>query len=392
MLSVEGSKQMKKYTDIFQKEIDLPDIVNQKMEKAFAQVKAEEKMMNKKNSKVKDRQQESGRWMRNQAAAFACVCVLALGSITAVAAVRHFWSRGMAGTLQASDELKQSMVEQGNAVIMDEEQSVTDQGITITPETVIVDDNFAFLSFSVEGYTLGEGVEPCFESVGVYLGDDPDAEGSFLNMSGSFYDGIITDENGHAVYDDGTPLEQGENGDTLYRYTDEDGKLEYVIIAMLNDRQDVLLGKTIHCNFRGLGTVYKAEYTGALDGSWNFAITLPTSSQALSLETEQEVEGTEFTIEGIKLSPISIEIDYAVNGEVTMVEDENGVPDFCGVVLKDGTRLPYLANGGSTGYQDESLSRAYTISCFDRIIEPDQVAALLLRTTPGEEMIEAEIH
>lgn len=55
-------------------------------------------------------------------------------------------------------------------------------------------------------------------------------------------------------------------------------------------------------------------------------------------------------------------MNYAVNGEPKFHEDENGVPDFCGVVLTDGTRLPYIANGGMTGYTDEGMTSAFAIN------------------------------
>ena len=66
------------------------------------------------------------------------------------------------------------------------------------------------------------------------------------------------------------------------------------------------------------------------------------------------------------MSPISIKMNYIVNGEVNIYQDGNGVPNFCGVVLKDGTRLPYISNGGITGYTDDTMAFAYTLSTFDR--------------------------
>lgn len=114
--------------------------------------------------------------------------------------------------------------------------SVTDGTITVTPETVIADDIFAYISFSVSGYSIGDNEEPCFEFVDTYLGNDPMSEDSWVNMSASFYDGLVS--------------------------------------------------------------------------------------------------------------------------------DENGVPHFCGVVLKDGTRLPYLWNGGGTGYSDTAMSTAYALGPF----------------------------
>lgn len=56
-------------------------------------------------------------------------------------------------------------------------------------------------------------------------------------------------------------------------------------------------------------------------------------------------------------------------------------------MLKDGTRLPYLADGGMTGYTDETGEEAYMLSGFDRVIDVDQVTALLIRPADSNDQI-----
>lgn len=41
-----------------------------------------------------------------------------------------------------------------------------------------------------------------------------------------------------------------------------------------------------------------------------------------------------------------------------------------------------------SGYTDDTLTKAYEISAFDYVIEPDQISAILVRTGPGADMIE----
>lgn len=53
--------------------------------------------------------------------------------------------------------------------------AVTENSITIAPDTVIADERFAYRSFTVSGYRAQEGTEPGFEEVSVYRGDDPSA-------------------------------------------------------------------------------------------------------------------------------------------------------------------------------------------------------------------------
>lgn len=78
--------------------------------------------------------------------------------------------------------------------------SVTDNGITIAPDTIILDGRFVYMSFSIAGYHVADGMEPGFEMVDVYQGENPEDESSWVNMSGTMYNGIITDENGTLMW------------------------------------------------------------------------------------------------------------------------------------------------------------------------------------------------
>ena len=74
-----------------------------------------------------------------------------------------------------------------------------------------------------------------------------------------------------------------------------------------------------------------------------------------------------------------------VNGEVTFKEDTNQVPQFLGVILKDGKKISFLGDAGGTGY-NEAMTEAYTLSSFVQVIEPDQVQSILLQTDDGTEI------
>ncbi len=385
---------MKAYKEIFEQDIELPDVVLQKMDDAFAVIQAEDKETMVEISKI-EHMSNRKKIFKGQVAAVACVCVLVVGSITAVAAIHHYWSRGMQGTLQATKEQQQILVEQGMAEVLKEQEtyedlSVTVGNVTVTPTMVIADEKCAYISFSVDGFSVGENIQPCFEETDVYLGNDPNAEEGWLNMYARFYDGIVADENGSLIYDDGTPM-QYDDGNSIPRYEDENGNLEFVVNAHVVGAEDSLLGKTVHVNLKNLGIVNKAEYTNVMDGAWGFEIKLPVTSMATHVQMEKVVPDTVFMVDSIELSPISIKINYIVNGEVEIQADCNGIPHFRGVVLKDGTRLPYLGDGSMSGYTDEQMMAAYLISEFDRVIEPNEVAALLLIPESGGDMVEVAI-
>lgn len=386
---------MKKNTDIFAEDFEIPGIVNQKMEDAFATIKMEGNVSMNRIRKTDNQKNRKVRLLSKQAAAI-IGCVLALGGVTVYAACNYHWSRGMEGRLQSTEVQQQELVETGVATVFQSmdtytDMAVTSGGITVTPEMLVVNEKMVYLSLSVAGYDLEEGEEPCFEYIDVYLGNDPMAENGWLNMSASFYNGIISDENGSPVYDDGTPLTFDENGGIVTHYMDEEGKLEYVIVAMVTEPDESLLGQMLHVNISNLGTVYKADFSGEIEGEWDYTFQLTDTVSMELMQIGKEVENTVFVLDTIEISPVSIKLNYTVNGEVTMYEDENGVPSFCGVVLKDGTRLPFLSNGGMSGYTDDTLAKAYEISAFDRVIEPDQISAILVRTEPGADMIEIGI-
>lgn len=376
---------MKKNSNIFQDDIKVPEIVLQKADEAFAGIQTEGRSTMKKNNQTENRKHT---FWRNPAAVAACTCIIVAGSVTAGAAVHHVWSRGMQGAVQATDTQQKELTDKGAAVVLKEQKdysklAVTDNGITITPETIIVDENFAHIAFSVKGYDLAEGDEPGFDDWDIGVKDGK--EGSSVQVYGGFYDGIVSDENGNPVYEDGSSLKEDEQGQIISHYVDKDGNLEYVASIGVADWKDSLLGKTIVCKLKDLGTLYKTRFTLAKEGNWDFEIKLPDVSTASNIKVAKGIENTPFTVDDVELSPISIKINYSVNGEVTFKEDTNQVPQFFGVILKDGKKISFLGDAGGTGY-NEAMTEAYTLSSFVQVIEPDQVQAIILRNDDGEQI------
>ncbi len=390
---------MKKCTDVFAKEIEVPDIVKARMEEAFATIERDGKEDNSQRKynnntcyKIK-RRRRTGIFQYPQVAAILCIGILLVGGTTAYAAYTHFWSRSMKGTLQSTEVQRQALTEDGIATVFPEtpeyaDMAVTDGGITVTPDTMVVSDKIGYFSFTVDGYRLPEGEEPCFEFVEVYLGDNLQAENGWVNMGASFYDGIVADEGGATMYEDGSPIQFDEKGNVISHYTDENGRMEYVVTVMVSRAEDSLLGKTLHINFTNLGTTYKAGFTEDISGEWDYALSLPTVSSMEEVVVGEEVTGTVFEVETVEISPVAVKVNYAVNGEVEIVDDDLEIPQFCGFVLEDGTRLTGIADGGMSGYTNEAKSGAYCISAFDRVIATGQITALLLRTENGLQTVE----
>lgn len=363
---------------ILQEDVELPEVVLSKANHALEMIRQEEtKNMaadNQKNSKKNTRR------IKSQVAAAAAVCVLAVGGVSAVAAIHHNWGRGMSGNIQATDTEQQKLTDDGVAVVYPEKEEyealkVTNNGVTIVPDTVIVDAQFAYLSFTISGYNLPEGEEPGFEDVNITSDD------MGINMSGGMYDGIVCNEEGAPVYEDGSELQFTDNGDIVSHYYDENGNLEYFIQAHIEEAGDTMLGKTVKVDFKNLGSLYKAEFTDGVEGDWNFEITLPSVSSAKEFDVNKAIDGTSFTLTKLEISPVSLNATYTTDNAPEANQDDLGVPCVKGVVLKDGSRLPYLTDGGSIGYTDDSKTEAYNILGYDRVIDVDNVKALIISPT-----------
>ena len=372
---------------ILSEEIELSEIVLKKTNQAFEIIKQEDIVYMKKTHTRR------GKRFKTQAAVIAGVCILAISSISAAAAIHHYWGRGMNGNIQASDEQQRVLTEKNIAKVYSEEPdrpslAVTNNGVTIEPDTVIVDERFVYMAFRISGYSVADRMEPGFDMVNVYQGDNPEDESAWVNMNGTMYDGIILDENGKPVYEDGTSIESYEDGSIISHYTDDNGNMEYMIRASVVDKNDSFLGKTMHVEFKNLGTFSKGSFVPAVDGNWNFEINLSDVSSTQNIKVGQKVEGTGFTMEDINISPISIKVNYSVSAAPVEKEDDLGIPEVKGVVLKDGTRIPYLTNPGRLGYTDSSKSNAYQIAGFARVLDIDEMAALIVLTSYENEKVE----
>lgn len=363
---------------ILQEDVELPEVVLSKANHALEMIRQEETENmaadNQKNSKKNTRR------IKSQVAAAAAVCVLAAGGVSAVAAIHHNWGRGMSGNIQATDTEQQKLTDDGVAVVYPEKEEyenlkVTNNGVTIVPDTVIVDAQFAYLSFTISGYNLNEGEEPGFEDVNM-TSDDME-----INMFGGMYDGIVCNEEGAPVYEDGSELQFTDSGNIVSHYYDENGNLEYFIQAHIAEAGDTMLGKTVKVDFKNLGSLYKTEFTDGVEGDWNFEITLPSVSSAREFDVNKAIDGTSFTLTKLEISPVSLNATYTTDNAPEANQDDLGVPCVKGVVLKDGSRLPYLTDGGSIGYTDDSKTEAYNILGYDRVIDVDNVKALIISPT-----------
>ncbi len=363
-----------------QETIVVPDIVQQRADLVLAQIRKES---------IAER--EGGKQMRYAgrrmwAAVAAAVLVLGLGTVAC--AVYLHWSRGMEEWFDATPEQKEYLEETRITVPMND--SVTQEGVTVTAQQRIVDARFVYLSFRIDGYRVEDGIEPCFEYVDTTVNGEP------VNiMGGHFFDNLHRDADGNITYTDGTTAKETADGSIIGKYVGEDGSMEYLMTLMTADGRS-LIGQPLHIEFRNLGIVSKAAYTPDIEAAWTFDFTLEASEQVRSIELSQPVGDSGATITKVEISPISLYAEFDFPMQTVPIEgiDQNGntiqsttfaeVPGLVGVRLKDGTRLTGIMQGGSDGYDGDDQDTYIVSRGIDRIIDPAEVDALLFMKEGAE--------
>lgn len=363
-----------------QETIVVPDIVQQRADLVLAQIRKES---------IAER--EGGKQMRYAgrrmwAAVAAAVLVLGLGTVAC--AVYLHWSRGMEEWFDATPEQKEYLEETRITVPMND--SVTQEGVTVTAQQRIVDARFVYLSFRIDGYRVEDGIEPCFEYVDTTVNGEP------VNiMSGHFFDNLHRDADGNITYTDGTTAKETADGSIIGKYVGEDGSMEYLMTLMTADGRS-LIGQPLHIELRNLGIVSKAAYTPDIEAAWTFDFTLEASEQVRSIELSQPVGDSGATITKVEISPISLYAEFDFPMQTVPIEgiDQNGntiqsttfaeVPGLVGVRLKDGTRLTGIMQGGSDGYDGDDQDTYIVSRGIDRIIDPAEVDALLFMKEGAE--------
>lgn len=372
---------MKKNDTIYtlQQNIEIPDIVTEKANMAFEQIR---KDAGSSSDKIVTYQKPVKKSRKKYVAA-ALIATMTVGAVSAYAAYTN-WSHGMKEELRISEEQQKNLEANGMAAFSD--ASVTDAGVTVTAQQSITDNYYTYLSFKVEGYSVEKGVQPDFETISVT------ADGQNVSWGGRFYDGMIPGDDGMVVNADGSALETEADGSMIENYVMDDGSLEYHMILKSHEK-GFFTGKQLHVELENLGTVAKAQYFPDIEGSWKLDMTLGGADTAKYIETNEKLGDTETIVTGVELSPISMRITYdfpKTEPRMEEFEDENGEiqtiawpaqPPFAfGIRLKDGTVMKYISAGSeSTGYTSEEGQEYVVSSPLDRVIDPDQVEAVLFR-------------
>ena len=405
---------MKEIWEVLNENIEIPDIVQEKADEAFALIQKEargnesgsKEYETKKTQERKSAAAErdsmntrkttyGGKKRKWKFAAVGMAAALAVGSLSVGATAYLKWSKGMEDALQITEEQKEQAESTGLAAFPD--MSVTDAGVTVTAQQTIIDNYYAFLSFKVEGYGVQPGQQPGFGQVEILV------DGESLTCGHSFYNGLITGADGNVMLADGSEIPLDENESFLLDYTMEDGSLDYRINLASQREAGWFEGKEIHVEFSDLG-VYEGkagDVVETIKGTWTFDWTLGSDDSSYKTELDAPIGETGAIVKNAEISPISLnvvlewpreeitetgyhETQEEVDGEMVQKSEPfeythyKEAPALIGVKLKDGTLLPYLYEGpGAEGYLEEN-SDLYSIRfAIDRILDLDDVQSLL---------------
>jgi len=348
--------------NIFTKEIEVPDIVLKKADAAFARIRKEESAaISTQNIDMTPKTRR--RIFKSGWALAACIALIALCGGVVFAAINHFWSDGMNEMLTAQETQVRKLEENGMAVFTDSSQAVTADGITIAPMEVVSDGSRAYLTFSVSGtdaYTQPEA-EVLFDSQNL----DLLPEGLISSASGIFYEETIADANGNPAR-------------------------EYTITLNGSGEESPLLGKILHLELADLACAAGKADVGEpfARGPWTFDIQLPSEVQKKTYKIGQELSGSIYSVDSVEVTPISLKINYTLNGEPEIWREDNNIPMVTVIRLKDGTVLDNsdafarpMIDGSSRSFfeAEDGSAMAYGLARLGQVIDPDEIEQITLR-------------
>lgn len=206
----------------------------------------------------------------------AAACVFALCSATAYAAMQH-WNKRAVLQFAAEEPMQKKLTEENYARV--DKQSVTDNGVTITLEQSMQDENLVYLLFNI---TTGKEKLTTDHSMRMQLeysnGKDP-----YLAMSWGF-----VEETDPSEPDNSRLYEVWLERDPSYDFSDSSINWKF---TALEDAPEVKAG---------IGEVL-------VEGDWSFVIDTSNNNPLVCYEIDKDIviNGCSIHVDELKLSPLS---------------------------------------------------------------------------------------
>lgn len=387
--------------DMLHQDIGIPEVVNEKAQEAFSRIRRENADVSQEKTTLVRR---TGRrkMKKKKVAAAILAAVLVVGTVSvAIAANNVHISASLRAYLGLTDEQEQELIESDDPILdLVEERSsgnqtaenltaeetgpeadetaevisATDQGITITVEQTMADNFVIMITYRIEGVEY-----------------DPETE-----YAPHFFGNMTLDGRNPHVSGSGRTMEN------------EDGSVEYIFVyrPKINRGEESFapgefLGKEITLS---IDTIYignagkDAEGGRTIEGSWNLSWTLH-GTDVMRVETLDETLGdTGAVVKEVQISPLSLTVLYEFPAQemaVTVTDGEGSTyeghewadpPTPFGIIMADGTEYTsadHILSGGNIYRNGDHLDETYEMRTFTTIIDPGQVAGILIQDIQG---------
>ncbi len=331
----------------------------------------------------------------------AIVAVFLIG--TALASGVIIYNSGLQSYFRLSDEALQELIDTNNPLISESIASDSHNGITISVAQAIADEKSAYIALNVNGLIFDENTELVLDGFSASLDGTPAS-----NLSRSFYTGLSWNGSQY-IYDNGLPARLTDEGLPIPSYMDPDGTIEYDISISPGQGdnaplvgQEIVITITRICA-RPISTMYSEATHVLAEGPWVLRWTLTGSESRRSVSLNAPLGTSGAIVTSVTLSPISAAVSYDYparyaeetaydcNGNETTTTVLQTPPVLCGFVLHDGTEMKNILGGSLEGYPNDEMQVFVTEASLTRIIDPQQVSALLFRDAGCGDIPESEI-
>lgn len=282
------------------------------------------------------------------------LAVLLISSVTAFAAMK--WNDRAADNFGNNKKLQEKLTEEGYS--SQNIQSVTDNGITITLEQTIQDENIIYMLFKV----TSDDKKLTENNVMSYEMKASNGQDFYTSTSAGFVDELTQ--------------------------PDINNSREYEIWMQKNTAYD-FKGAILNCNFNALqqSDGKAGSIKDLVNGQWNFSVDLSVNDSAtIDLNKTLSVDGCDIVIHKIKLSPLSYTI-YFDGDDVKELQKANNINIdelditypliISGLEYKDATVIREDAGLMSEGINDKSGEYVIT-GRFSKVIDMTQIQTIIL--------------
>ena len=261
--------------------------------------------------------------------------VICTGMAVTVAAKEFFkWNDYLVKRLDPSEEQQETLQE--STYIQNIDQSVTQNGVTVTLTDSIQDQGFLYAFFEVKTEdSISMTDHTSFEEMTHFKIDGKEVYAEDDDRFGS--------------------LSTGVSQDNLLNYDQDSAHSKYFTAGISYDSDYNLSNKTVEITLKNLTEEGDYDKTVITDGTWDFKWTLGTVKPPTTLEVNRKCDfgGYEITVKKMEVTPLlwSLYLDY--DEAMKVYEDEKNKFEYIGTDY--GMDLYGRANIDQVRYKDRTV-------------------------------------